>query len=156
MFKCRRKHRSHSTVFNDNQDIGGKLVELSRYCDNLLSPMPAHVAVKSIHGPYEPSRSAASLPYVHDPTEPHDYEKIPENSKLHNSNTEQVVKLTELCHSGLAKPCVDMEDHGYVISVSECYQLIVSMQFHCDSCNLENARFVITAMAMSTIMFVVS
>ena len=47
----------------------------------------------------------------------HKYEKIPESTKLNNSEKEQVVKLTELCPiPGVAQPHV--EDHGYVISVS--------------------------------------
>ena len=47
----------------------------------------------------------------------HEYERIPESTKLHNSEIEQVVKLMELCPtSGVAQPYLG--DHEYVISVS--------------------------------------
>ena len=69
---------------------------------------------------FEPSREltvAASLPYVCDPTELHDYEKIPE---LRSSRTvqEQAVKLPELdssCHPKVPQPYLEVEDHAYVI-----------------------------------------
>ena len=49
----------------------------------------------------------------------HEYEKIPENSKLHNSDLEskQDVKLTEFCpDSGVPLPY--LENNEYVISVN--------------------------------------
>lgn len=96
--------------------------------------MIVHAGVKSIHGLYETSEEAAiaSLPYVSDPTEPHDYEKIPDSTKLQSSMTEQVVKLTELdskFHPKVPQPYMDVEDHEYVIPT------IVSLPFQHDSCN---------------------
>ena len=61
--------------------------------------------------------AAVSLPYICDPTELHDYEKIPE---LQSSRTEQeqAVKLSELdtsCHPKVPQPYLEVEDHAYVI-----------------------------------------
>ena len=81
------------------------------------------IGAKGILESYEPSRdfelTTASLPYVTDPTEPHDYEKIPESTKLQSLRTEQIVqKLTKLdsnCLLKAAQPNIDVEDHAYVI-----------------------------------------
>ena len=137
----KKKQHSHNRLFNNNHTTESKLVLFSLSLGLLVEAQLSTVHDCIIIGAkgnsefYEPSRDSelttASLPYVFDPTEPHDYEKIPE-TKLQSLRTEQVVKLTELdsnCHPKAPQPCMDVEDHAYVIPA------IVSLPFQADGSN---------------------
>ena len=137
----KKKHHSHNGLFNNNHTTESKFVltvfiKFGIACgSSTFNHDCIIIGAKGIPECYEPSRDSelttASLPYVFDPTEPHDYEKIPE-TKLQSSRTEQVVKLTELdsnCHPKAAQPCMDVEDHAYVIPA------IVSLPFQPDGSN---------------------